>query len=150
MTTDPTPLGRYILKCLKRKNLSMRQASLDAGLAPETVSQVIRRGKTSTPRPDTLRLIADAIDGNYHQMMVLANYVDLPRGLDAVPSEQREVVFHLLSIWAELEELDPSGDSLRRLLTVITTQADAFRAAMRAVERHQADERREQELSGGD
>ena len=147
MTTNPTPLGRYILKRLKQKNLSMRQASLDAGLAPETVSQVIRRGRTSTPRPDTLRLIADAIDGDYHQMMVLANYVDLPRGLDAVPPEQREVVFRLLTIWAELDDVDPSGDSLRRLLTMITTQAETFRAVVRAVDRHQVEEGLKKHLS---
>lgn len=41
----------------------MRRASELAGLDPTTINQIIRREKSSKPRPDTLRLIADALGG---------------------------------------------------------------------------------------
>lgn len=73
-----TELGRYVLDLINEQNLSLREASMKAGLAPETISQMLRRGKTSTPRPDTLRMIADALGGDYRRMMELAGH--LPSG----------------------------------------------------------------------
>lgn len=68
-------LGEYLLLLCERHNLSMRRASERAGLDPTTIAQIVRRGKTSTPRPDTLRLIADALGGNYRYMMQLAGHL---------------------------------------------------------------------------
>ena len=149
MPTEPTPLSQYILELLKNQNLSMREASMKAGLAPETISQIIRRGKTSTPRPDTLRLIASALGGSYQKMMILAGHMEEPPGFNGIKPEIREVVYELIEIWSELEELDPSGEALRELLTVVQTQAGAFRAALRAMERHER-ERRESPIRSGE
>ena len=72
-----------------------------------------------------------------------------PPGFNGIKPEIREVVYELIEIWSELEELDPSGEALRELLTVVQTQAGAFRAALRAMERHER-ERRESPIRSGE
>jgi transcriptional regulator with XRE-family HTH domain len=135
MPTNHTPLSEYILELLKNQNMSMREGSMKAGLAPETISQIIRRGKTSTPRPDTLQMLADALGGSYQRMMILAGYLEDQPGFDGLDPELKDVVYQLLDRWDRIAELDPSGDSLRRLLTIVTMQAAAFEAAMKASNR---------------
>lgn len=112
---------------------------MKAGLAPETISQIVRRGKTSTPRPDTLQLIADALGGSYRRMMVLAGYLEDVEGFNGLDPDIKDVVYTLLDRWDRIAELDPSGESLRQLLTVVTTQAAAFEAAMRATRRQESE-----------
>lgn len=56
------------------------------------------------------------------------------------PREMREIVYRLIEVWDEIAEMDDSGESLERLLAVVTTQAEAFRAAMQAMKRQTSDE----------
>lgn len=103
LMTRTSPLGEYILTLLEDQNLSMREASMRAGLAPETVSQIIRRGKSSTPRPDTLKLIASALGGNYQYMMILAGHLSpAPAALD------QETRARLEELARKLALLDPA------------------------------------------
>ena len=73
--TNTSPVGRYILKLCQDQNLSMREASIRSGLSPEAIGVIVRRGATSKPRPDTLRLIADGIGGDFNRMMILAGHL---------------------------------------------------------------------------
>ena len=73
-----TPLGQYIDALCRNQNLSYREASRRAGLDETTVSQILRRGKAGTPRPDTLRMIADGLGGSYERMMQLAGHLPAP------------------------------------------------------------------------
>lgn len=141
MPTENTPLAEYILDLLEKQNMSMREGSMRAGLAPETISQVIRRGRTNTPRPDTLRLIATALGGSYRKMMVLAGHLEPQPGIGGMDPEIQEIVEELIDRWDSIARRDPSGESLRQLLTIVTTQAAAFEAAMAAAERHAREER---------
>ena len=47
---DDSPLSQYLLDYCDSLNLSMRQASMRAGLSPETIGMIVRRGKASKPR----------------------------------------------------------------------------------------------------
>jgi len=68
-------LGGYIRRLLTERGMSMREASMQAGLAPETISQILRRGVTTRPRADTLLAIAEALAGDYARMLELAGYM---------------------------------------------------------------------------
>jgi len=68
-------LGGYIRRLLDERGLSMREASMDAGLAPETISKILRRGQRTKPRADTLLAIAETIGGDYARMLELAGYM---------------------------------------------------------------------------
>lgn len=71
---EPSPLGEYILELCERNKLSRREASLAAGLSVETLGSIVRRGKTTRPRPYTLFSIAKALGGSYRRMMYLAGH----------------------------------------------------------------------------
>lgn len=68
-------LGGYIRRLLEERGMSMREASMQAGLAPETISQILRRGQRTKPRADTLLAIAEAVGGDYARMLALAGYL---------------------------------------------------------------------------
>ena len=53
-------LGRYILALCEAHNLSLRQASMKAGLEAGTISKILQRDGISTPNPETLEKIAQA------------------------------------------------------------------------------------------
>lgn len=85
-------LGDYLQALAREKGLTLRAASLRANLPPEALSQLIRREGRFRPRPDTLRLLADALDGDFVHMMQLAGHLpardpDLP----AIPQISRLV-----------------------------------------------------------
>ena len=71
---ERSPLGKYIVELCERENLSMRRASEKAGLGTETIGSIVRRGKTTRPRPYTLFSIAKALGGSYRRMMYLAGH----------------------------------------------------------------------------
>lgn len=135
-----TSLGLYILDLIESQNLSMREASLKAGLAPETISQMLRRGKASTPRPDTLRLLADGLNGNYEYMMQLAGHLPPRSRGNTIPAEQQARIEHIIDVWREIAELDPA--SLGRLLAVVEGQAEMAQALMEAGQRLQREDSR--------
>ena len=106
---------------------------MKAGLATETVSMILRRGSNITPRPDTLRLLADALGGDFMHMMALAGHVDPPKPDIDIPPEIRARVDQLLSIWLQLLDTDP--ESAERLSGIAVNQAEMVLAAIRAGQR---------------
>lgn len=65
---------------------------------------------------------------------------DVPCDCSRCPRDMREIVYRLIEVWDEIAEMDESGESLDRLLTVVTTQAEAFKAAMQAMKRQVSEE----------
>ena len=142
MDSFDSPLKEYIWSLCERERMSMREASLRAGLAPETVSMILRRGRNITPRPDTLRLLADALGGDFMHMMTLAGHIPPRPQPDEIPPEFRHKVDSILAIWQELLRTDPA--SARRLSDIALSQAEmvlgAYRAAQRANEEEEETE----------
>lgn len=96
-----TTLGEYVLEMLSRHpDLSMRSASIKAGLNPNAVHQ-IASGERPHPRYDTLKAIADTLgtEHDYYEMCRLAGYpTPIPPGVD-----NREEV-KLLTLFRTLPE----------------------------------------------
>lgn len=106
-------LGEYILAIIERHpGLSLRQASIRAGLNENAIQQIVK-GARPRPRPGDLKLIADAwgTPQDYYEMMRLAGYeVPLPPDMDnpedvklltlfrTLPEEDRKYVLDIL--WA--------------------------------------------------
>jgi len=137
-----TPLGQYIDDLCQQQRLSYREASRMAGLDETTISQILRRGTVSTPRPDTLRLIADALGGSFEHMMRLAGHLPEPPDPTKDP-ELRRLADELLNIWRRVKDTDP--EAMRRLERIVITQAEAFEAAVRGAARREEKEEEENE-----
>ena len=112
-----------------------------AGLGPDTISKILRRGDTSTPRPATLQLIADNLGGNFDYMMHLAGHAPLPaQGADP---ELVATANRLIEIWQLLRRLDPErAEELERIAVM---QAEMVLAAARARDRREAHQEPETE-----
>ena len=73
---ERSPLGKYLVELCQRRGLSMRAASKRADLGTETIGVIVRRGKTTQPRPSTLKAIARELGGSYIHMLYLAGYLE--------------------------------------------------------------------------
>jgi transcriptional regulator with XRE-family HTH domain len=104
----------------------MRQASMKAGLAPETISLILRRGPESHPRPDTLMAIAEALGGNLTYMMRLAGHLP-PSPAEAEDAELRRKVNHIIEIFEGLPH-----DLQLKMADQIIVQAEATKVAFAA------------------
>lgn len=134
------PFGDYILELCRSQNLSLRDASMRAELAPETISQMLRR--RGTPRPDSLRLIADNLGGSYQHMMVLAGHLSAPPSDNDVDPILRAKANELIAIWRELREHDP--ESADRLEKIALLQAEMVLAAARSRDKAERIEQQEE------
>jgi transcriptional regulator with XRE-family HTH domain len=121
-----SPLGQYIVDLLNRHNLSMREASIRADLSPETVSQIVRRGRTTRPRPETLYQLAHALGGDFYHMLELAGHVPPHSDSRDIPIHIRAAVDEIVHIWRKLGDLDPEAQ--RQLMNIAIIQAEAFLA----------------------
>lgn len=136
-------LGKWLQAELLRRELTQGQVAVYSGVSQATISDIIK--KEHIPRVDTLFRLADYFNVSRAFILRLAGHIDELEGFSGVKPEIKEVVYQLLETWDRIAELDETGDALQELLTVVTTQADAFLAAMRAVERRTYNERRESE-----
>lgn len=95
-----TPLGEHVLSIIRRHpGLSMRRASIEAGLNENAIQQIIK-GIRSNPLPDTLKAIADTwgTPQDYYEMMRLAGYdTPLPPDVDDPVEAKMLTLFKALS-----------------------------------------------------
>jgi len=94
---------------------------------------MLRRGSTSTPRPDTLRLLADGLGGNYEYMLRLAGHLPPKPSSNHIPAEEQARIDHIIKVWREVAELDPG--SLGVLLNIVEGQAEMAKALLEAGKR---------------
>ncbi len=95
-------LGEYVLSLIQRHpDLSMRQASVQAGLGENTIQQIVK-GHRPHPAPDVLRAIASqwGTDQDYVEMLRLSG-CEIPLPPD-VTREEMEV----LNLFRSLSEED--------------------------------------------
>lgn len=136
-------IADYLAELCKGQNLSFRRASMKAGLAPETIGKIVNRGNSSTPRPDTLRLIADRLGGDFALMMRLAGHLPpLPEPHEDIPEGAREVLEQVLALWRDIKDKDP--EAVHRLALMARTQAEVVALAIR----HQEERAREEVAQG--
>jgi transcriptional regulator with XRE-family HTH domain len=110
---------KYLTDLVKGSGLSMREASIRCGLAPETVSVILRRIRYGVPRPETLRAIADGLGGDYETMMILAGHLQAPALDLELDNDQdlRRDLLRLAMLWARVKNVAPE------LLPQLTDQA---------------------------
>jgi hypothetical protein len=95
-----TPLAQYLVKLCAERNLSWRAASMRAGLSPEAISLIVRRGHKA--RPESLRKFAEGVGGDYLRMMELAGHLK--------PKEARESLVPEAGMCLGWLRLDRAGD----------------------------------------
>jgi transcriptional regulator with XRE-family HTH domain len=114
------PLGQYIVQLCQKQNLSMREASSRSGLAPETISKILRRGESTRPRPQTLQAMADGLGGDFEHLMVLAGH--LPAIAEGQDPEIERKARQLQALWREVRATAP--EALERLMSLAVLQAE--------------------------
>ena len=130
-------IGARIRALREFADWSQGQLAYKAGT---TSAQISRLENNERPGAQAILLarLADALNTTTDYLVGRTND---PAPLDVngakYDPELRMVAATLLERWSQIKELDPSGESLRQLLTVVMTQAAAFEAAMRATNRGQ-------------
>lgn len=119
MSHDWEGLEAYLSDLVKRSGLSLREASIKCGLAPETLSVILRRIRYGVPRPETLRSVADGLGGDYQTMMILAGHLEAPTLDLELDNDQdlRHDLLRLAMLWARVKAVAPD------LLPQLTAQA---------------------------
>jgi len=130
---DLTPFGVYIWDLCQARNWSLREASMKAGLAPETLSKILRRGASSTPRPDTIQQIADALGGDFVELMRLAGHIETPAVNELRPKETQRRVEEISEILSDLPV-----DLRDELINALAVQAETARTIFEACVRYDA------------
>ncbi len=95
-------LGEYVLGIIRRHpDLSMRKASIQAGLGENTIHQIVK-GHRPHPAPDVLRAIASqwGTDQDYVEMLRLSG-CEIPLPADVTPVEAEA-----LNLFRSLSEED--------------------------------------------
>ena len=70
-------LADYIARLCRERGLSWRAASLRAGLNPNYITQLVR-GHRPNPKAESLRALAEALEGDYEYMLRLRNLAPPP------------------------------------------------------------------------
>ena len=134
MERDLTELGAYISELCQQRGWSMRRASMEAGLAPDAISKMLRRGE-SQPRTSTLLQLAMTLNGDYARMMRLAGHVPADEA-----HELGDVVFKR-KVQRVAEILEALPEDLRyQFVESVIVQAEAARAVYEASARYAAED----------
>lgn len=125
---EQTELGAYILALCNSQNLSLRAASMRAGLEEGTISKILQRDGQSIPMPETLGKIAAGLGGDFLHMMRLAGH--LPPGgnsdNDPLSVELRAKLEQLILLIRRAAAQDP--DRTEQLLHLLTAPVEIMLA----------------------
>jgi len=119
-------IAAWLIDECNKQNLSWAEASRRAGVAQNTISQIVN----GTPAgPKRLTALADYFGVPHQFIFELAGLLDPPPSEDSDPLTRR-YVDELLNIWHELRDSDP--DAAQRLMGITIMQAEMVLAAVRA------------------
>jgi len=119
-------LAAWLVEECNKRNLSWAEASRRAGVAANTISQVVN----GTPAgPKRLAALAEYFDAPIEQIYQFAGLLPEPDDPDHDPLVQRYAE-ELLAIWRQLRDTNP--DAARRLMSITIMQAEMVLAASRA------------------
>lgn len=124
--SEYTRLGSYIVKLCEAQNLSLRQASLRAGLEAGTLSKILRRDGQSVPNPDTLGKIARGLNGDYLHMMSLAGHLPESGHDEELSAEIQAKLKRLDTLVREVARRDPARAA--ELLALVITPFEVMKS----------------------
>ena len=117
-------LADWLIRECEKRNLSWTEASRRAGVAPNTISQIVNGTPAGIKR---LRALAEYFSVPVMYFQQLAGLVPIsPNTLDPA---LEAVADQLISIYYDLKQLDP--DSAERLQRIAVLQAEMVLAAAR-------------------
>ena len=70
-----TGIGRYLADLRTEKKWSQRELADRSGISNTEISR-IESGKRTNPNPSTLRTLADALQAEHRDLMILAGYIE--------------------------------------------------------------------------
>jgi len=130
-----------IVECNKR-NLSWAEASRRAGVAANTISQVVN----GTPAgPKRLTALADYFNAPHAFVFQLAGLLSNPADEDYDPLVER-YAGELIDIWRQLRELDP--EAAQRLMNIGIMQGEMVLLAAQAAKSKEDNTNRPSEEQG--
>ncbi|MFC7678292.1 helix-turn-helix domain-containing protein [Paenibacillus sp. GCM10028914] len=78
--------GSYLKQLREERGWSMNQLAHAAEISGSQISR-IENGLRGVPKPQTLRKIADALDGSYEELMKQAGYLETEQSLQQPPAD---------------------------------------------------------------
>jgi transcriptional regulator with XRE-family HTH domain len=123
-------LARWLTRECEKRNLSWTEASRRAGVAPNTVSQIVNGTPAGIKR---LTALADFFSVPLDYVLKLAGH--LPITENTMDPALQATADQLVQIYFEVKEIDP--ELAERLTRTATLQAELVLAAARSQEKHQ-------------
>jgi len=108
---DMSDLSRWLLDETEKRDLSMRQASLQAGLDHGAVSRFV---KGTVPSPESCERLADFFNVPHMHVMELAGHVHLPPSFPDLDEESQAILVLLGRVNSGKRE-----HLIRQILTLI-------------------------------
>ena len=129
MNQYASDIHRYVDEWLRANGTNWESLRKQAGVSAP-VGTDIRRG--STPRPETLRKLADAMDVPLRKLYVLAGYIDASEfDIDEIDIADPEI-----SLFFRQYEWDEFNDEEKEVIRQAIRMAKAYREARLRQEQH--------------
>ncbi len=127
MNQYASDIHRFVDEWLRANGTNWEGLRKQAGVSAP-VGTDIRRG--STPRPETLRKLADAMDVPLRTLYVLAGYIDA----DEFDSDEIDITDPEISLFFRQYEWDEFNDEEKEVVRQAIRMATAYREARRSRE----------------
>ena len=129
MNNYASEIHRYVEEWLRANGTNWESLRKQAGVSAP-VGTDIRRG--STPRPETLRKLADAMDVPLRTLYVMAGYIDASE----FEGDEIDIADPELSLFFRQYEWDEFNDEEKEVIRQAIRMAKAYREARRSQEQH--------------
>ena len=129
MNQYASDIHRYVDEWLRAHGTNWESLRKQAGVSAP-VGTDIRRG--STPRPETLRKLADAMDVPLRTLYVLAGYIDASE----FEGDEIDIADPELSLFFRQYEWDEFNEEEKEVIRQAIRMAKAYREARRTQEQH--------------
>ena len=135
--SEYSELGQYIKALCESHNLSLRQASIRAGLESTTIAKILQRDGRVVPTPHTLDRIAKGLGGDFLHMMRLAGHLPPEVSQDETidDPELYTKMQRLMSLIRQVAERD--RDAAARLMGLVITPFEVMLALEETEEQEQ-------------
>jgi len=130
-------LAQWLIEECEKRNLSWAEASRNAGVSPNTISQIVNGVKPGQKR---LSALAEYFGASPERVFRMAGLLPDRATTDAQRAELRRKVEHIAELLADLPP-----DLQDRLADAIIVQAEASKAVFEAAERYVVTEQQSKE-----
>ena len=129
MNKYASEIHRFVDEWLRAHGTNWESLRKQAGVSAP-VGTDIRRG--STPRPETLRKLADAMDVPLRTLYILAGYIDASE----FEGDDIDIADPEISLFFRQYEWDEFNDEEKEVIRQAIRMAEAYREARRTQEQH--------------